>query len=403
MSILETPFWPWNVVVGAGAIKKTADYIADLTDGKAKKVIMVTDPGLRNLPKAQEVMQIVKDAGYELEVFSDVEGNPTDTNVLNLVALMRSYKPDAVVYYGGGSATDCGKVANVVYTHGGDDPQYYSSANDGPKKIKKNTLLPAVSIATTAGTGTETSTSAVITDTTRHQKFSVYSTYLLPDISLLDPEVTVSLPAKLTAYTGMDALVHNIEAYFSDVPFLPIRGVALQGVKTIYSNLRTAYIFPDNLEARENMLVGSCCGAIAFNIIGLGVVHATAHQLSSVAGLHHGLSCALMMPACMRWNLPSCMQELADCAQAMGAKTDNMSLREAAEKSIDMFVMMMKDLDMPLSLKEAGVTMDMIDEMADKAFTDRNSLNNPRKNNPAPHVINRETLKQLYLAAYEGY
>ena len=396
----ESPFWPFNVVVGAGAIKNIPDYVSNLTDGKGKKVIFSTDPGLVKMDKTKECIQIIKDGGYEVEVFSDVEQNPTDKNVMSLVGVMKKFKPDAIVYYGGGSATDCGKVANVVYTHNGDEPQYFSSYNDGPKKIKKNTLLPAISVATTAGTGTETSTSAVITDTKKKQKFSVYSTWVLPDISLLDPEVTLSLPPNLTAWTGLDALVHNIEAYFSNVPFLPIRGVALQGVKTIYKYLRQAYVDPTNIEARENMLVGSCCGAIAFNIIGLGIVHATAHQLSSVAGLHHGLSCALMMRPCMQWNLPSCQQELADCAQAMGVKIDNMSLRDAAQASIDMFGKMMKDLDCPMNLKQAGVKESMIDEMTEKAFTDRNSLNNPRQNNPEPHVVTKETIRQLYLAAY---
>lgn len=153
----------------------------------------------------------------------------------------------------------------MVYTHGG-EVRDYSSANGGLEKIKDNTLLPSISVATTAGTGTETSASAVVTDMQKHQKFSVYSPYLLPTVSMLDPEVRVSLPAKLTGFTGMDALVHNIEAYSSSVPLAPIRGVALYGVKVVTENLRTAYVEPNNVKARENMLVGFCMGAISFDL-----------------------------------------------------------------------------------------------------------------------------------------
>lgn len=396
MNVTDYIYWPNNISVGAGAVKTIPDWIKKVSTGK--NVIFITDPGLFSLQKTKDTIQLIADADYEVDVFYDLEANPSIQSVNKLVALMQEKKPVALVYYGGGSATDCGKVANVVYTHGG-TVQDYSSANGGLEKIKDNTLLPSISVATTAGTGTETSASAVITDTEKHQKFSVYSPYLLPTVSMLDPEVTVSLPAKLTAFTGMDALVHNIEAYSSDVPFAPIRGVALYGVKVINENLRTAYTEPSNLEARENMLVGSTMGAIAFNLIGLGVVHGVAHQLSSVAGLPHGLACAMMLPVCMRWNLPSCMQEYADIAQAMGADISGLSKREAAEKAIDLVELMMDDLNIPKHLREVGVTDEMIDDMVEKAYVDRNSLNNPRKDSPAPYVISKDSLRKLYLAA----
>lgn len=396
MSVSEYIYWPKNISVGAGAVKTIPDWIKRVSDGKS--IIFITDPGLYNLDKTQDTIKIIRDAGYDVTVFYNLEANPSIQSVNELVSVMQEKKPAALVYYGGGSATDCGKVANVVYTHGG-TVQDYSSANGGLEKIKDHTLLPAVSVATTAGTGTETSASAVITDTEKHQKFSVYSPYLLPTVSMLDPEVTVSLPARLTAFTGMDALVHNIEAYSSDVPFAPIRGVALYGVKVINENLRTAYVEPDNLEARENMLVGSAMGAIAFNLIGLGVVHGVAHQLSSVAGLPHGLACAMMLPVCMRWNLPSCLQEYADIAQAMGADISTLSKREAAEKAITLVELMMDDLNIPKHLSEVGVTEEMIDDMVEKAYVDRNSLNNPRKDSPAPYVISKETLRRLYCEA----
>lgn len=395
MSINAFPYWPKNIVVGPGAAMKIADYIKDY---EGKSVIFFTDKGLVDLPKTKEVVKALENAGYSVDVYCDLEANPTDLSVHKAVDHMHQTKPDIMVCYGGGSAIDTGKAANVVYTHGGQVHEY-EDLQGGIEKIKDK-LLPCVAVATTAGTGSEVSNVSVITDTTRVLKIALVSSYIVPDVSILDPEVTVTLPALLTACTGMDALTHCIEAYVSSVDFEPGRGFAIQGIKVINRSLRKAVLEGSDLKARQDMLVGSACGALAFNNNFLGTVHGCAHQLSSVANLPHGMANSIMLAPVMRWNIPSNMEAFSDIAQAMGADIHNMSLREAAEKSVELVQMMADDVGIPKHLSECGVTEDMIDELVEKAFLDHNNLTNPRRPLPNPTPIPKDVLRALYLEVF---
>ncbi|MGN1030254.1 MAG: iron-containing alcohol dehydrogenase, partial [Butyricicoccaceae bacterium] len=241
MSIGVHAYWPKKVVTGAGAALNIAEYAKDYA---GSKIILFTDKGLVDLEKTKDVISKLEDAGYSVDVYCDLEANPTDITVHKAADYLAETKPDIMVCYGGGSAIDTGKAANVVYTHGGKVHEYEDLAG-GVAKIKDK-LLPCIAIATTAGTGSEVSSCSVITDTTRWLKICLMSPYMVPDVSILDPEVTVSLPASLTAYTGMDALTHCIEAYVSSVDFEPGRGFAIQGIKCISRSLRKAVLEGDN-------------------------------------------------------------------------------------------------------------------------------------------------------------
>lgn len=395
MRITNFPYWPKRVVQGAGTSK---EIINEFKTFCGNRCIFYTDDTLLNKSQTQDMIESIKRAGYVVNVFSDIEQNPSDRSVAKATEHMTRFNPDFVVYYGGGSVIDLGKAANIVYTHGGAIHDY-EDLNGGVEKIA-NKLLPAVAIATTAGSGSEVSSVSVITDTARNKKIAILSPYVVPTISVLDPVVTVSMPPDLTANTGMDAMAHAIEAYVSSVPFEPCRGIAFKGIELIYRSLRQSVYHGDDLNARTDMIVGSACGSMAFNNNFLGAVHGCAHQLSAVAGLPHGLANAIMLLPVMAWNIPSNVNSYADIAKALGVNVCGMTPREAAEKSVALIGQLANDIGIPRHLSDVGVSEKMIDELVDKAYMDHNMLSNPRKSKECPDRISKEVIKALYMEAF---
>jgi alcohol dehydrogenase class IV len=389
MPIIEFPYWPKKIIAGIGTVEKIPNEILKLS---GKRVIFFTDPNLNALPSTQNIVRSISDAGLAIDVYSEIEENPAVTSVHAAVKHMSEFKPDITVYFGGGSVIDLGKAANLIYTHGGIINEYEDLVG-GIEKIS-NRLLPSIAIATTAGSGSEVSSVSVITDIKEERKIGIMSPYIVPDVSILDATVTVSMPNTLTAYTGMDALTHSIEAYTSNVPFEPGRGIALQGIKLVNRSLRKAVLNGEDILARQDMLVASACGAMAFNNNFLGTVHACAHQLTTLAGIPHGLANSIMLVPIMKWNLMSNIEAFADIAQMFGFPIHTVSPREAAEKAIDLVSQLATDLDIPIHLSKLGVTQDMIDKLVDKAYQDHNNLSNPRKSS------NKDVLRQFYLEVF---
>ena len=293
---------------------------------------------------------------------------------------------------GGGSPIDAAKAANVVYTHGG-CANDYDVAFGGIMKIQPK-LLPMIAIPTTAGTGTEVTNVSVITDVERQTKFGILSPFLIPDVALLDPEVTVSMPAKLTAFTGIDALTHSIESYTSIVGFPAADGLGLKAIKMISGALRTAVKDGKNVEAREQMLVASMMAGTAFSLNGLGACHALAHQLSAYFDTPHGLANAILLPHIMRFNLDYNTQKFADVAEAMGADIRGLSTKEAAEKALEMVEQLCEDVGVPKYLDDAGASKKEIPGMVERALLDNPITTNPRK-------ASAEDVEKLYLAAFK--
>ena len=395
MQFTNFPYWPKRIVQGAGMSK---EIVNEFNIFGGNRCIFFTDNTLLNESLTQELVAIIKNAGYTIDIYNDIEQNPSDNSVAMAAKHMSHFKPDFIVYYGGGSVIDLGKAANVVYTHGG-AVHDYEDLNGGVDKITDK-LLPSVAIATTAGSGSEVSSVSVITDTARTLKIAILSPYVVPTISVLDPVVTVSMPPDLTAYTGMDAMVHVIESYVSGVPFEPCRGIALRGIELISRSLRKAVYHGDDLNARTDMLVGSACGSMAFNNNFLGAVHGCAHQLSSVAGLPHGLANAIMLLPIMEWNIPSNVDAYADIAKALGVNVHGITPREAAEKSVVLMGQLAIDIGIPRRLSDVGVSKEMIEELVDKAYMDHNMLSNPRKSKECPDRISKEVIKSLYMEVF---
>jgi len=393
MSIVEFPYWPKRVIAGIGTVERIPNEILKLS---GKRVVFFTDSNINALPFTKKIITSISDAGFVIDVYTEIEENPSETSVHTAAKYMFEFKPDIVVYFGGGSVIDLGKAANLIYTHGGIINEYEDLVG-GIEKIS-DCLLPSIAITTTAGSGSEVSSVSVITDTREERKMAILSPYIVPDVSILDASVTVSMSSALTAYTGMDALTHLIEAYISDVPFEPGRGIALQGIKLINNSLRKVVLNGRDILARQDMVVASACGAMAFNNNFLGAVHACAHQLSTLAGIPHGLANSIMLVPVMKWNLMSNVEAFADIAQVMGFPIHTVSPREAAEKAISLVSQLAADIEIPKHLSELGVTQDMIGKLVDKAYQDHNNLSNPRKssNNDVP----KDVIRQFYLEAF---
>jgi len=359
-------------VSGAGALNDLPGIVKEFNKSS---VLVFTDKTLGKLPLITNTVENLKAAGLTVNVFSDIDPNPTEAMVATAVEYMNKVKPDIIVSIGGGSPLDAGKAANVVYTHGG-VVRDYDIATGGIMRIMPK-LLPFIAVPTTAGTGTEVTYVGVITNVERKTKFGVLSPLVIPDVALLDPETTVSLPPEVTAATGIDALTHCIEAYVSIVKFPPADAFAIHGIKMIANNLRVAVSDGKNLKAREEMLLASMMAGTAFSLNGLGVCHAMAHQLSAYFDTPHGVANAILLPHVMEFNMSACPQRFADIAVAMGADIKGLSVEKAAEKSLELVSQLSADVKIPQSLENGSKSE--IPGMIERALLDNPITTNPRK------------------------
>ena len=347
---------------------------------EAEKVLLVTDDFLSGLEggPVQIVTENLKEAGLEYVIFDGVTPNPKDTDVYNGLKIYEEENCDMIVTVGGGSPHDCGKAIGVAATHDGDLYQDYA----GIEKLENETP-PMVCVNTTAGTASEVTRHAVITDTsqTPNVKFVIVSWRNTPDVSINDPELMVDKPAGLTAATGMDALTHALETYVSTGANPLTDAAALESMKLIADNLRNAVYNGEDIEARENMANASLLAGFAFNNGGLGYVHAMAHQLGGFYDMPHGIANAILLPYVEKFNLGAKLDRFAKIAEIFGVNTEGMSTREAAEASIDAIKELAQDIGIPTSLSESefDIKEEDFEEMAKYALEDGNAGSNPRK------------------------
>ena len=315
MSITSFSF-PTAIKFGAGARKLVAAY---LLENGLKRPLIVTDKALGALPVLAEFQTHL--VGLDVAVFSGVFGNPTCSQVMDGAAAYQAHQADCVIGFGGGAALDVAKVVGLAATHEGDILEYVW---DHPHVRPITHKLPYfVALPTTSGTGSEVGRSSVVSENDTHLKRVVFSAKILAQCVFADPELTLGLPAHVTAATGMDALTHNIESYLSPAYHPLCDGIALEGTRIAAAALLTAVREPNNLQARSDMMMSSMMGAIAFQK-DLGAVHSCAHALGAVCDLHHGLANALMIDTVMEWNYssaPAKFDELAHvCGVAGGGK-----------------------------------------------------------------------------------
>lgn len=343
----------------------------------AKKALIVTDSFLNSLengPVAKSIAYL-KEEGIDSIVFDRVDPNPKDTNVYDGVKVYEENNCDMIISIGGGSPQDCGKGIGIAHTHEGDICDYAGI------ETLTNALPPIIAVNTTAGTASEVTRHAVITNTKTKVKFVVVSWRNLPQVSINDPLLMIGKPSDLTAATGMDALTHAVEAYVSKDANPVTDACAIQAIKLIAGSLRQAVANGENLKAREDMAYASLLAGMAFNNGNLGYVHAMAHQLGGLYDMPHGVANAMLLPHVCRYNMIANPQKFADIAEFMGENIDGLSLMEAAEKAIDSLFKLSSDIGIPKSLKEAGIKEEDIELMSENALKDGNAFSNPRKGN----------------------
>ena len=373
-----------NVRLGAGTVKEIGQ---SFQAAGGKKVLIVTDSGVVKAGLLQAVSKSLEDAKIPSEIYDRVEPNPSDKTIMEGAQLFKRSGCNAILGVGGGSPLDASKAIQIMASHPGEIHEYY-----GPAAAAKMTLPRPylIAVPTTSGTGSEVSRGAVITDTRTNTK-SVMRTGP-SSLAVIDPEMTLTMPPSLTAATGMDALCHHIEARVSN-QYQPIcAALALEGIRLIGKSLRKAVEMGRDLDARLDMAVASMTGALAFQK-GLGAVHSLAHQLSTDADIPHGLANSLLLPHVMRFNMPQSREELAAIAQALGEKTDSLSIDEAAERACSAVASLSKEINLPSRLRDVGVKEAQIPTMAEKAMGDWCHPFNPRP-------CTKDDMAALYKAAY---
>ena len=309
MSIAGFSF-PTPIKFGAGARKLVADH---LREQGLKRPLIVTDRALGALPVLAEFQTHL--TGLDVAVFAGVFGNPTCSQVMAGAAAYKAHAADCVIGFGGGAALDVAKVVGVAATHEGDILEYVW---DHPQvRAIVNPLPYFVALPTTSGTGSEVGRSSVLSENTTHVKRAVFSPKILARVVFADPELTLGLPPAMTAATGMDALIHNLESYLSPAYHPLCDGIALEGMRIAARALPVAVQQPNNVQARADMMMASMMGAVAFQK-DLGAVHACAHALGAVCDLHHGLANALMLDHVMAWNLEAVPEKFAELAHVSG-------------------------------------------------------------------------------------
>lgn len=377
--------FPTRIVFGESAVDALGDEARKLGPTRA---LIVTDPGVRSAGATEPVEEALSLAGVHSEVFDGVGGNPTEAQAAAAARAYDSAGAGLVVAVGGGSAIDVGKAVRLCVSHPGPLSQY-DDALGGSEKIDQP-LPPMIAVPTTAGTGSEVGRSAVLTMEATHRKTVFFAPALIPNVAILDPQLSASMPARTTACTGFDALTHCIEAASTAMDHPMAQAIALEGVGLCARFLPRAVGDGADLTARAGMLKAACFGAVAFQK-GLGACHSLAHPLSAELDMHHGLANALCLPAVVDFNRTTVPSPLARVAQILGARGDETeTLAFECSGALRSF---RQQLGLPGRLKEAGVDEDALEKLATLAFEDSCHLENPRR-------CTRDDLLSLYKASY---
>jgi alcohol dehydrogenase class IV len=338
------------------------------------RVALVTDAGLVKAGLVGPALHSLEEAGVAVDVFDAVVADPPEDVVLAAVARARDFEARAVIGFGGGSSIDVAKLVALLAAGGESLPEIYGVG------LAKGPRLPLLAIPTTAGTGSEVTPISIVT-TGAHEKKGVVSPLIIPDIALLDPDLTVNLPPHVTAATGIDAMVHAIEAFTSKNKKNPISDqLAKQALALLSANIRTACTDGKNLEARSGMLLGSMLAGMAFANAPVAAVHALAYPVGAIFHVPHGLSNALVLMGVMRFNLSHAEALYAELAPILDPAAADLPPPEAAKRFVESLDAICRDCKVPASLAEVGVARQDLERMATDAMKQTRLLvNNPRE------------------------
>ena len=361
--------YPTTMWVGENRIK---DLGAACKNLNIKKPLLVTDKGLAEADIVKSTLENLRKEGFEVELYSNVVGNPTGTNVEEGVSCYKKNNCDGVIAFGGGSGLDVGKA--IAFMSGQSLSIWdFEDVGDNWTKADSDKIAPIIAVPTTAGTGSETGRASVILNEDTGVKKIIFHPKFLPSIVILDPHLTLGLPAKITAATGMDALAHNLEAFCAP-GFHPMAdGIALEGMRLINKWLMVAVNDGKNVEARMNMLTAASMGSTAFQK-GLGAIHSLSHPVNALNNVHHGLSNAIFMPYVLTFNKDVIENKILKICDYL----------ELGDKSFDGFISwvleLRKKLDIPHKLSEVIAEKDLqLDRLSKMALDDPSTSGNPKK------------------------
>ncbi|MGU8403043.1 L-threonine dehydrogenase [Clostridium perfringens] len=365
-------FMPAISLMGADCLKDAGDQVGELG---FKKALIVTDKVLGQIGIVKKVTDVLDNKNIEYAIYDETKPNPTVKNVNDGLALLKEKECDFVISLGGGSAHDCAKGIALLATNGGEIKDY-----EGVDKSKKP-QLPMVGINTTAGTGSEMTLFAIITDEERHIKMALVDKHLTPIIAVNDPMLMLAMPKSLTAATGMDALTHAIEAYVSTAATPITDACAEKAIELISNYLVNAVENGQDVEARDMMAYAEYLAGMAFNNASLGYVHAMAHQLGGFYNLPHGVCNAILLPHVQEYNKATSASRLAKIAKIMGGNIEGLTDEQGADLCIDMIKSLSQTIGIPEGLGVLGVKESDFETLATNALNDACSLTNPRKGN----------------------
>ncbi len=384
--MLATANWnyPTTVWFGNDRIKDIAKALKQLN---IKKPLIVTDEALVKLPIMEDLKNALESKDISYCIFSDVQPNPTGENVQNGVKKYIENKNDGVIAFGGGSALDAGKT--IAFMSGQSLSVWdFEDKGDNWSRADEDGIAKTIAIPTTAGTGSEVGRATVITDSINHAKKIIFHPEMLPSIVILDPVLTYNLPKHITAWTGIDALVHAIEAYCAP-GFHPMAdGIALEAIRLIKENLVKVYEQPHNCDARAYMLVAAMMGATAFQK-GLGSVHSIAHQLGGLYNMPHGLANSIILPYALKQNKTAIEDKMMKLCEYLNIKNPS------TDSFIQYILNLREKLEIPHTLKLAKISNERAKEIGELAFKDPSTSTNAKK-------INAQDLELLFLSAYDG-
>jgi alcohol dehydrogenase len=322
-----------------------------------KRAFIVTDGYLSTTESFGKILSSLSVNGVETTVVNNVVPNPLDIHVHEGAEAYRENGCDMIVAVGGGSSIDSAKTIGAIITNGGKTQDLLEEDS------VKNPLPPFIAVPTTAGTGSEVTVFAVITDSQTHEKLILFSPYLLPTIAILDPQITVSLPQNQTVFTGLDALTHAIEAYTTRVSNPVSDGIAMHSIELIGKYIETVYENGNDIEARSGMLLGSHMAGIAFSNSDLGSAHTMGEVLASACNIPHGAAMAIFLPYVMDFSLEAAVEKYARVARLLGADTSGISDKVAAKKAIEYIKELERKLKLP-SLSTFNIDPKCFDSLA---------------------------------------
>lgn len=351
------------------------------------KALVCSDKGLVKVGTTKLVTDVLDDAGFPYEIYSEIKPNPTVTNVKEGVDAFRRCQADCIVAIGGGSSMDTAKGIGIV----ANNPEFADVVSLEGCAPTKHKSVPIIALPTTAGTGAEVTINYVIIDEERQAKMVCVDPNDIPAVAIVDPELMYSLPKGLTAATGMDALTHAIEGYITKGAWVMSDMYELQAIRMIAEHLPTAVEEPTNAVAREGMALAQYIAAQAFSNVGLGLVHGMAHPMGSLHDIPHGVANALLLPTIMEFNMPERIEKYGVIAREMGVDITGMTPEEAACAAVEAVRSLAVRVGIPQHLEELGIHEEHIPALAHQAIRDVCTPGNPRD-------VTEEQIVELYRA-----